>query len=252
MTTAIVTGACGGLGSLVVDQLAADTRVQVLALDAISAAQAAPSNVHHAQCDLTDRKAVREVMHHFNGEGDKISAIVNCIGISPKDQGTKVPIRDIGEDDWRRVLDVNVLAPLIVIQESWDRLEDGVASIVNTGSLMAKTGSGGALGTRHGPPSPAGAHYSASKAAFMNLTLSLARELAPRRIRCNGVNPGQIAGGMRGTVGADDMQEMLREIPLARGGTYAEVAAVIDFLLSDRSSYITGEVIDVNGGWYCD
>jgi len=99
---------------------------------------------------------------------------------------------------------------------------------------------------------PAGAHYCASKAALANLTASAARSLAVRGIRCNGVAPGYINSGMRNETDPGIQDTMITQLPLGRPGTSAEVAAVVGFLVSPAASYVTGEIIDVDGGWSPD
>lgn len=250
---AIVTGGGGALGRRLCSRiLDAQIAARVLSFDLAHPEPPSDDRIATIDVDATDRAAFRTALGEAMEPGDGIRALVNCLGISPKKDGSKVPIREISSDEWERVFRINVLAPLVAIQESWDVLVRGRAAIVNVLSLVAKTGSGGLPGTRHGVPSPAGAHYSASKAALGNLTLSLARELGPAGIRVNGISPGQIEGGMKGTVQASDVDLMVSEIPLGRAADYSEIADAIEYLLSDRSSYITGEILDVNGGWYAD
>lgn len=250
---AVITGGGGELGRRLAARLLETGLVErVLSLDLAHPHPVEDDRIAAIDVDATDRAAFRAALDGALSEGDGVRALVNCLGISPKKEGAKVPIREITSDDWERVFRINVLAPLIAIQESWERFVDGQTSIVNILSLVAKTGSGGLLGTRHGVPSPAGAHYSASKAALGNLTLSLARELGPQGIRVNGVAPGQIGGGMRGSVRSDDIDLMVAEVPLGRAADYSEISDAVEYLLSDRSTYITGEVLDVNGGWYAD
>jgi 3-oxoacyl-[acyl-carrier protein] reductase len=122
------------------------------------------------------------------------------------------------------------------------------ASIVNVVSAVAKLGAAGPDGATYGPAHPAGAHYCASKAALANLTVSGARELAEHGIRCNGVAPGYIGSGM-GATDTTVERSLLGQVPLSRSGTTDEVAAVVAFLVSADASYLTGEIIDVDGGW---
>ena len=259
MSVAVVTGSSGSLGREVVKNFLRDG-LAVVGLDAAKPAEPFDGDVVTRAIDLTDAAAVADALSDALG-GSQVSALVNCVGISPKEaDGEMISVRDITVDGWRRVLDVNALAPLIVIQQCWDRFAPA-ASIVNVTSLAGKTGSGSWGDGRYGITSPAAAHYSASKAALINLTQSAARELGPRGVRCNAVSPGTMGqGGMGASMGttaavsrfADGIPRMLEEIPLGRVAEYREIADVIHFLAGSSSSYITGEVIDVNGGWVCD
>lgn len=259
MGVAVVTGASGALGREVVENFLREGTA-VVALDAVLPAKPFDGDVEARALDLTDADAVAEAI--VSALGDRqVSAVANCVGISPKEpDGGKISARDITVEGWRRVLDVNALAPLLVIQQCWDRFAPG-ASIVNVASLAGKTGSGNWDGSRLGITSPAAAHYSASKAALINLTLSMARELGPRGVRCNAVSPGTMGrGGMAASMGTDEavarfeagVARIIDELPLGRVADYREVASVIHFLAGPSASYITGEVIDVNGGWFCD
>jgi 3-oxoacyl-[acyl-carrier protein] reductase len=113
--------------------------------------------------------------------------------------------------------------------------------IINMGSVSGKVG-GIAVG----------AHYSASKAAVMCLTKSLARELAPFNINVNAIAPGVIATDMTQAITGGDFDRYLATIPLGRVGSVRDVAEVALFLASERAAYLTGEIIDVNGGQFMD
>jgi len=111
-------------------------------------------------------------------------------------------------------------------------------AIVNLTSVVGETGNAGQVA------------YSASKAGLIGLTKSVARELASRNIRVNAVSPGLIETDMTSRLSAETRAKMIEEIPLSRLGVAAEIANAVVFLASDEASYITGEVLRVNGGMY--
>jgi 3-oxoacyl-[acyl-carrier protein] reductase len=173
--------------------------------------------------------------------------------VSPKKDGRKRPFEEITLEEWQRVFAVNVTACFLTMREAMPLLRRHVnASVVNVVSAVGKLGAAGPEGATYGPAHPAGAHYCASKAALANLTVSGARELAGDGIRCNGVAPGYIGSGMGGTTDEAVERRIVEQLPLSRAGTADEVAAVVCFLVSPDASYLTGEIIDVDGGWVPD
>ena len=161
----------------------------------------------------------------------RIDGLVNNAG-----GGRPVAFRGLDLDSWRATQRVNLEATFAASRAAYKVMRKaGGGSIVNVASLAA-----------HGPGGWMGADYAASKAGMVSLTRSLALEAARFGVRCNAVSPGFIETDMT-TELSDDQRQRLR-VPLGRLGTPAEVAAVAVFLLSSESSYVTGQVIHVNGG----
>lgn len=183
----------------------------------------------------------------------ELHALVNTQGISPKKGGEKRPFFEIDLDEWEDVMRTNLTGPFLLMKAAYKRLAgDGSGAIVNIISITAKTGASGPRDATFPPFSPSAAHYAASKAALKNLTMSVSREMAPLAVRCNGVSPGYVGTGMGGTT-SPELDAMMRpQIPLGRSATVDDVAEVVLFLLSQKSGYVTGEIIDVDGGWYPD
>jgi NAD(P)-dependent dehydrogenase (short-subunit alcohol dehydrogenase family) len=147
---------------------------------------------------------------------------------------------EIDADSWDRVLDVNLRGVLLLSQAVIPHMrERKVGSIVCMSSVSAQRG-GGIFG---------GPHYSAAKAGVLGLAKNMARELGPDGIRVNCVTPGLIQTDITGGKLTDEMRrEIIKGIPLNRLGVAEDVAKAFLFLASDLSSYITGAVVDVNGG----
>lgn len=251
---ALVTGGAGGIGQMIVARLAAaGYEVSVVDLAGAEGEMAAVrSGAAHYRCgDITDEAVVQQTIDSVR-DGGMLHVVVNCLGISPKLDGRNPMLTEIDLREWERVIAVNLTAPFLVMREAAPHLQDEVSSIVNIVSIMAKLGSGGPTGVSYGPFSPSGMHYSASKAGLKNLTASVARELAPRGIRCNAVAPGFVVGGMAANTSGQLEAITLAQVPLGRAATTGDVAAAVAFLVSEESRYITGETIDVDGGWCPD
>lgn len=253
--SAIVTGGAGGIGRVVSERLAAaGYRVVIADASAEAAEQVAaslpmPNGDHRiAAGDLTTPETNRAAVDAA-GELGTLSVVVNGVGISPKDEGHKRPFFDISPEEWDLVMGVNVKAPLLMAQEAFRHMPvDGTASIVNILSIVSKLGAGGLPGAPFPPYLPSSAAYAASKGALQNLTATLSRELSGFGIRVNGVAPGFVQTQMTGGVPSAATEQMIGQIPMARFAQPGEIADAIEFLISDKASYITGASLDVNGG----
>jgi NAD(P)-dependent dehydrogenase (short-subunit alcohol dehydrogenase family) len=145
---------------------------------------------------------------------------------------------EIEEEEWNRLLEVNCRSAFFCAQAAARTMLGRGGAIVNVASDAAWSGG----------LNPC-AHYAASKAAMVSFTRSLAKELAPHRIRVNAVAPGMIETEMGGAAGAT-LPELT--IPLGRYGTPEEVAAAVVFLASDEATYVTGAVLNLSGGLFLD
>lgn len=249
---ALVTGGSGHIGAAITARLAAGGYAVTIADLTEPAPELAGLADRHLAVDVASERGAREAVQIAAG-ADRLDVLVNCLGVSPKKNGRKRPLGEIALEEWERVFAVNVTACFLTMREAIPVLRPhSNASIVNVVSAVAKLGAAGPDGVTYGPAHPSGAHYCASKAALANLTVSGARELAERAIRCNGVAPGYIGSGMGGSTDATVETRLLGQVPLSRSGTADEVAAVVGFLVSSDASYLTGEIIDVDGGWAPD
>lgn len=183
-------------------------------------------NVEIFQCDFSDRKNTERLIKQLKGLS--FHGIVNSAGVF-----FPIDFENFEMEIWEKTFEVNVNAPLLLVHGLKDQLENG-ASIVNISSTDGMVGS------------ISGLAYSASKAALINLTQSFANILARKNIRVNAIAPGWIGDGMQAP------KELLKEAaqlnPLKRNGTYEEIAQVVSFLLSEKSGYVNGTTITVDGG----
>lgn len=237
MKRALVTGGSGGIGAAISRRLAVDGyHVYIHANQGVAVAQelvaeivATGGSAETLQFDVTDIAAVTSVLAPLV-EHEPIQILVNNAGIH--DDAVFPGMR---ADQWHRVIDVsvhgffNVTQPLMMpmIRSRWGR-------IVNVSSIAAITGNRGQT------------NYSAAKGALNAATKSLSQEVASRGITVNAVAPGIIDTSMSET--AFDSKTIANIVPMKRAGTPTEVADLVSFLISDQATYITGQIISINGG----
>ena len=184
--------------------------------------------------DITNTPQMKEALDTFIADQGAITGVVNNAGIS-KDQ---IVLR-MKEEDVSQTIDTNLKGAIMLTQSlsrSFLKAED--VSVVNISSVVGLMGN------------PSQIAYSASKAGLIGFTKSYAKELASRNIRCNAVCPGFIQTDMTDALNEKAKDMYMSQIPLNRFGDCQEVANLVSFLLSKASSYITGEVIKIDGGIY--
>lgn len=225
----LVTGAASGIGKASAAALAAAgwtvVGADLLAGDGVLA------------CDVTSREAVEAAVARCVADHGSLDAVVNAAGT-----GRPVSFLDASDEIWNSTFDVNLMGTVRVCRAALPHLRESTHAargIVNFTSQAAKTG--GLL---------IGAPYSAAKAAVLCLTKTLAAEFGADGIRVNAVAPGIIDTAFLD--GVPGIRERGSQLPLGRIGDPREVADVVAFLLSPAASYLTGEIIDVNGGLYMD
>jgi 3-oxoacyl-[acyl-carrier protein] reductase len=236
---ALVTGASQGIGRATALALAcAGARVAVAArnkekllklAEEISAAQGA---AHAVQMDVADAEQVkagfREAIERFG----RLDILVNNAAITRDGLAMRMK-----PEDWDAVLRTNLTGAYFCIQQALAvMLRQRSGRIINVTSVVAQSGNAGQ------------ANYVAAKAGLIGLTRAIATEVASRNITVNAVAPGFIVSPMTDPLPEKVKQELLKRIPLGRMGTAADVAAAVVFLASDEAGYITGHVLDINGG----
>ena len=239
---AIVTGASKGIGAEIARELAAEGASVVVnyassrdAADKIVADIASTGGKAIAiQGDVAKaadvERLLSEAAHHFG----PIDILVNNAGVYAFS-----PIEALTEDEFHRHFNINVLGVLLSIKEALKHFATNGGSIINISSVVS----------RLAPPQ--NALYVASKSAVDGLTRSLAKELGPRNIRVNAINPGLVetegthAGGI---IGSEFERQATQQTPLGRTGQPADIAAVAVFLASDDARWLTGETLFASGG----
>ncbi len=237
----MVTGASRGIGrACALELVKAGNKValaarQVEKLEEVAAEiRGAGGEAFVVSLDLASHDSIKEAFSRVAKEFGRVDILVNNAGVTKDNLALRMK-----PDDWNMVLQTNLSGAFFCIQqvispmmrERWGR-------IVNISSVVGQAGN------------PGQANYVASKAGLLGLTKSLAQELASRNITVNAVSPGFIETDMTKVLKEEQKTRITQNIPMGRIGSPAEVAAAVRFLASDEASYITGNVIDVNGGMY--
>lgn len=242
--SAIVTGASHGIGKSIAFALA-ELGIQVIIADV---------DFHGAECvakeitirgykaipvkvDVSNSKEldnlVAVTVEHFG----KIDILINNAGICPR-----TPFEEITEEEWDKVLATNLKSVFLLSQKTLPHMKNNRSGrIVNIASVAGKMGG-----------IQVGAHYSASKAAVICLTKTLALYCAKHHINVNAVCPGVIETEITTCIPDEQIRKYKEKIPVGQLGSTEDVANAVLFLVSDKANYITGEILDVNGGLVMD
>ena len=231
--TALITGASRGIGLACAQALAsAGTRVILAARDAtkLAAASAAIPDSTWVTIDLSSQESIKEAF----AKAGPVDILVNNAAVTKDGLALRMK-----KDDWDAVLATNLTGAFLAVQQVMQgMMKQRWGRIINISSIVGETGN------------PGQANYVASKAGLIGLTKSLAQEIASRNITVNAIAPGFIDTDMTAALSDELKQNMLGHIPLKRFGKPEDVAAAVKFLASEEAGYITGAVLNVNGGMY--
>jgi len=237
---ALVTGAARGIGLAVAKRfLAEGWRVALLDIEGelLHGALSMLANPDHTlavHCDVSDSGAVAAAMEAVSQRFGRLDALVNNAGIA-----VFAPLLETSDQDWNRIVAVNLTGPFLCTKAATPLMrEHGGGAVVNITSISAVRAS------------TLRSAYGTSKAGLAHLTKQLAVELASLGIRVNGVAPGPVETAMAKAVHTPEIRADYRDaIPLNRYGLEEELAEAVFFLCSDRASYITGQILAVDGGF---
>jgi 3-oxoacyl-[acyl-carrier protein] reductase len=236
---ALVTGAARGIGRAIAERLASDGATVVCgdvldSADTVAAISSAGGSAEATVLDVTDSDVASAAITQIQSKHERLDILVNNAGIT-RDQ---LLVR-MKEDDWRRVLDINLDGVFKLTQPAAKimmRARGG--RIINVASVVGMMGNAGQT------------NYAASKAGLIGFTKSLARELGPRNVTVNAVAPGFIETPMTDELNQAQRDALMQNLVIPRLGTPADVAEAVAFLAGPGASYITGVVLNVSGGLY--
>ena len=237
---ALVTGASRGIGRAIAIRLAeegCDVAVNYntskdAAEEVLMVIRGTGRRSVAVQADVASPEQVEAMVTTVEGELGPVDILVNNAGIHKHHKSWEMSV-----EDWDRIIGVNLTGAYLTSHLLGPRMaERGWGRIVNISSIVAD------IGSDHE------AHYTASKAGMHGLTKSLALELSPKGVTVNAVSPGWIRTDMTADVVEEEWDEALAEIPMGRIGEPEEIASVVAYLSSPESSYVTGQVLHVNGG----
>ncbi|QPJ65865.1 MAG: 3-oxoacyl-[acyl-carrier-protein] reductase [Candidatus Nitrohelix vancouverensis] len=236
---ALVTGGAQGIGLKIGEALAAEGAHVILGDVNLEGCQASADRIKGQggsasgiRLDVSNAEEVKSAFDSIAKDHKPLDILVNNAGITR--DGLLVRMK---EDDWDRVLDINLKGSFLCGQQAAKQMmKQRQGAIVNIASIVGVMGNAGQ------------ANYSSSKAGLIGLTKTMARELAPRNVTVNAVAPGFIDTEMTRVLDEKVREKLIEQIPLARLGLPEDISNSVLFLVSSKSGYITGQVINVNGG----
>ena len=237
----VVTGAGSGIGKAIAIALAkSGARVVIADLSepagqaAVRAVEAIGGKAMLQRTDVSRREEAKQLIETTVDQFDRVDILVNNAGLQHV-----APIQDFPEEKWDLLIGVMLTGAFLLSKYAFAHMmRQGFGRIINIASVVAEMGNAGQ------------ANYVAAKAGLIGLTKAIAMEMASRNITVNAVAPGFIETPMTDVLSDNVKQDLRARIPLGRMGCPRDVAAAIVFLASDEAGYITGHVLDVNGGIY--
>ena len=239
MKTIIITGASGGIGNAIAKKFAKNQNNIILVYNKHKSPifklkkDLKKCDICAIQCDLTNTEQISKMIERIIKSYHKIDCLINCAGISKFQQ-----IQDTTDEDFYEIFETNFKSVLMMTSAiSKHMISEKSGRIINISSIWGNVGAS------------MESLYSASKGAINNLTLSLAKELGPSNITVNAIAPGLIDTDMNKNLDSSTIDSIVSETPINRIGKPEDVANLVEFLASDKASFITGQIITVDGGF---
>ncbi len=243
MKVALITGASGGIGSATAEKFIKNGyfvlafyntgEAGILALREKLNKENLSDYLIPVKADLSSAEDIRRAFREVSTSFKHVDVLINNAGVD-----LIKPINDTTDEEWDKVFSVNVKSAFILTNLALESMiSQKYGKIVNVSSVWGVSGASCEVA------------YSASKSALIGYSKALAKELAPSGINCNCVCPGVIDTKMNAKFTAEEIEEIISEIPKGRLGTAEEIAELIYFLSSDSADYITGQVITADGGY---
>lgn len=241
MKNIVITGASGGIGSAIARELLSDSHILHLIahknpdiLMSFKTQHAKYSHlIHIYQGDLSDESTANRIFNEIKRKTGPVNVLINSIGLSHFHL-----LQDVNLTEWQEMFHINMDTYFICtkcVLESMIQNQEG--NIINIASIW------GEIGAAMEVP------YASTKGAIISFTKALAKEVGPSGIRVNSISPGIIHTDMNAQIDQNYFQDLCEDIPLKRIGNPSDVAFLTAFLVSDKSSYMTGQNIGINGGW---
>ncbi|CAM4021650.1 3-oxoacyl-[acyl-carrier-protein] reductase [Bordetella tumbae] len=243
---AIVTGAAGGIGSAIVEGLLAEgAHVGLIDTNASTGQEYAKvlreqgHRVHFVQADVSQFESCQTAYEAISTALGPATILVNNVGISPKTNGRALNVWEMSPQEWDKVVDVNLNSVFYMTRLATPHMvQQNTGRIINMSSVAGRAYC-----------DIVAAHYAATKAALIGLTRHWAAELGPHQVTVNALAPGRIATPLLKTVSQEMNDAVVKVTALGRLGTPQEVADACLYFASDQARFVTGQVLDVAGGW---
>ncbi|WP_353280881.1 3-oxoacyl-[acyl-carrier-protein] reductase [Wolbachia endosymbiont (group B) of Tholera decimalis] len=234
----LITGASGGIGQAIVEIMhkaratlcISSTKKEVLE----EVAKKYEKNIHVLPCDLSNSEEVNQLINKASELMKGFDGLICNAGITQDSLALRMT-----DEEWQKVIDINLTSTFKLNREACKKLiKNNWGRIINISSIVGLTGNAGQV------------NYAASKAGIIAMSKSIAKEVASRGVTVNCIAPGFIDTKMTEVLNEGQKEKILDHIPMKRMGTGKEIAAGVLFLASDEAKYITGHVLNINGGLF--
>lgn len=238
---AVVTGAAQGIGQALAVRLSAlGHQVVMLDVNADRLARTAQElrGSLALQCDVADQSSVEAAVEQVDRTYGRIDILINNAGISPSHQGRSLPVEDTAIEEWHRVIAINLTGTFLMCRSALPIMKRGT-----WGRIVNFSSQGGRMRSKL-----SGAHYGATKAGIIGFTRVLAGQVGVNGITANCIAPGRIITPQ--SEGFGDKTRYTDDIPVGRLGDTGDIVAGVEYLISEHAGFVSGTVLDVNGGYF--